>query len=121
MSFNATTRDANGVTIVDVSGRVTLGDGATTLRDSLHQLVSSGHMRVLLNLAGVAALDSCGIGALVSSFAAMRHRGGKLKLLNLTNRTRNLLLLTKLYSVFEIYEDEGTAVQSFGELASAGS
>ena len=113
MSLKLDVRKVNQVSIVDVGGKVTLGDGATELREAIRGMVSRGEKNILLNLAGVTYLDSSGIGVLVSSFATMRSQKGQIKLLNLTSRVKDLLLITKLYSVFEVFEDETTAVDSF--------
>ncbi len=110
-------REVNDVTVVDVSGRITLGDGATEFRDMLRQLVASGNRKVLLNLAELTYLDSTGIGTFVSTFATMNNAGGHLKLVNLTKRVQDLLLITKLYTVFEIFDDEGAAIASFAGVA----
>jgi anti-sigma B factor antagonist len=114
MSVQVSIRRVNDVRVVDVSGRVTLGEGASTLRDTLRAMANEGEKKVLLNLAGLVYLDSSGIGVLVGSFASMRNQGGQLKLLNLTGRVKDLLLVTKLYTVFEIFEKEATAIESFG-------
>ena len=119
MSLTLNTRRANGVTVVDVAGRVTLGDGSTELRDAIRALVSEGQKQILLNLAELTYLDSSGIGVLVSSFATLRSQQGQLKLMHLTGRVKDLLLITKLYTVFEVFEDESTAVDSFGGIAVA--
>jgi anti-sigma B factor antagonist len=110
-------REVNDVTVMDVSGRITLGDGATEFRDVLRQLVTSGHRKILLNLADVTYLDSTGIGTFVSSFATANNAGGHLKLVNLTKRVQDLLLITKLYTVFEIFDNESTALASFAGVA----
>jgi anti-sigma B factor antagonist len=117
MSVQVSTRRVNEIRVVDVSGRVTLGEGASVLRDALRAMANEGEKKVLLNLAGLVYLDSSGIGVLVGGFATMRNQGGQLKLLNLTGRVKDLLLVTKLYTVFEIYEDEAAAIESFGGVA----
>lgn len=117
MSASLRIREAGGVSVVDVSGRITLGEGAGTLRDTLRQMATSGHKKVLLNLADLTYLDSSGIGVLVSSFATINGAGGQLKLVNLTKRVKDLLLITKLYTVFEIFENEEAAIASFSELS----
>lgn len=117
MSLDLKSRESNGITIVDLSGRVTLGDGASALREALHQLADSGHRKVLLNFADVSYIDSSGIGLLVSSFATFNRLGGKLKLLHLGNRVKDLLVITKLYTVFDVYDTESTAIQSFADAA----
>ncbi|HXK07805.1 MAG TPA: STAS domain-containing protein [Verrucomicrobiae bacterium] len=113
MSTELSVREVNGVSIVDAPSRLTLGHGAGTLRHSLRDLLVAGHKKILLDLGGVTALDSTGIGDLVASFATINNQGGQLKLLNLTKRVKDLLLLTKLYTVFEVYEDEAAAVATY--------
>ncbi|HTS66314.1 MAG TPA: STAS domain-containing protein [Candidatus Acidoferrales bacterium] len=113
MSVDLSLREVGGVSIVDAPSRMTLGHGAGTLRHSLRDLLVGGHKKILLNLGGVTALDSTGIGDLVASFATINNQGGQLKLLNVTKRVKDLLLLTKLYTVFEVFEDESAAVNSF--------
>ena len=117
MSFKLYIRETNGVSVVDVSGRVTLGEGASMLRDALRELGNAGKRRVLLNLQDLTYLDSSGIGVLVSSFATLGSLGAQLKLTNLSSRVKNLLLITKLYTVFEVFEDEASAIGSFAEPA----
>ena len=119
MSLELSVREMSGVSIVDVSGRLTLGDNPSELRDMLRELAIGGHGKILLNLGDLSQLDSSGIGMLVSSFATITNLGGQLKLLNLNRRVRDLLLMTKLYSVFEVYEDEPAAMGSFIEPAVA--
>jgi anti-sigma B factor antagonist len=113
MKMTANTRLVNGVTIVDLSGRIVLGDGSAGLRDLVHNLVSEGNKKILLNLRNVDYIDSSGLGELVSAFTSMRSQGGELKLLNLTTRVRALLQITKLLTVFDITDDEATSVKSF--------
>ncbi len=113
MSVNMSTRQVGDVTVVDVSGRITLGDGATAFRDTLRDLVTKGNKKLLLNLAEVSYIDSSGIGELVSGFTTVNNQGGQVKLLNLTKRVKDLLQITKLYTVFEVFDDEATAVRSF--------
>lgn len=113
MSVKLTTRQVGDVTIIDAVGRITLGEGASTLRDKVRELASGGHKKQLLNLAEVTYIDSSGIGELVSGFTTLANQGGSLKLLNLTKRVRDLLQITKLYTVFDVYEDEAAAVRSF--------
>ena len=113
MKMTANTRLVNGVTIVDLSGRIVLGDGSAGLRDLVHKLVSEGNKKILLNLRNVEYIDSSGLGDLVSSLTNMRSQGGELKLLNVTKRVHALLQITKLYTVFDITYDEATSVKSF--------
>ena len=113
MSMKATNRQVDGIAVVDMSGRITLGEGSVVLRDTIRDLVGKGQKKILLNLGDVTYIDSSGIGELVSAFTAVRREGGELKLLNLTKKVHDLLQITKLYTVFDIYEDEGHAVASF--------
>jgi anti-sigma B factor antagonist len=106
-------RQVDGVTVVDMSGRITLGEGSVVLRDSIRDLVGKGQKKILLNLGDVTYIDSSGIGELVSAFTAVRREGGELKLLNLTKKVHDLLQITKLYTVFDIKDDEAAAIQSF--------
>jgi anti-sigma B factor antagonist len=96
-----------------VSGRITLGEGSSTLRDALRELAGKGQKKILLNLGDVSYIDSSGIGELVSGFTSVTNSGGQLKLLNLTKRVKDLLQITKLYTVFDVHESEASAVRSF--------
>lgn len=113
MSVKMTTRQVGDVTVIDSTGRITLGDGATTFRDTIRDLAAAGHKKLLLNLAEVSYIDSSGIGEMVSGFTTVNNQGGQLKLLNLTKRVKDLLQITKLYTVFEVHDDEAAAVRSF--------
>ncbi len=113
MSLRATHRDAGQVTVVDLSGRITLGDGSALLRKTIRGLLDDQRNRILLNLADVDYIDSSGIGELVSGFTAVKAHGGDLKLLHLTKKVRDLLQITKLYTVFDVFTDESTALRSF--------
>ena len=108
-----TTREVSHVTIVDVNGRITLGDETGQLRDIIRALIAEGKKKIVLNLAQVDYIDSSGVGELVSSYTAVRNAGGDLKLLSLTKKVQDVLNVTKLYTVFDIKEDEFTAVKSF--------
>ena len=119
MNMTATTRQAGGVTIVDISGRIVLGEESAALRDLVCDLLSKGHKRLLFNLGDVNYIDSSGLGYLVSAFTSVRKREGELKLLNLTNKVHDLLQITKLYTVFDIMDDEEVAIRSFGQSAAA--
>lgn len=107
------TREVSHVTIVDITGRITLGDETGQLRDTVANLISQKKMKILLNLAGVDYIDSTGVGELVSSFITVRNAGGDLKLLNLTPKVNDILNVTKLYTVLDIRDDEFTAIKSF--------
>ena len=111
VSIKANSRQMDGVTIVDLSGRITLGEGTSTLREALRDLVGRGQKRILLNLADVNYIDSSGIGELVSGYTTLTGQGGQLKLLNLTKKVHDLLQITKLITVFEFYQDEATAIK----------
>ena len=113
MFLRATHRDAGLVTVVDFSGRITLGDGSALLRKTIRGLLEDQRTKILLNLADVDYIDSSGIGELVSGFTAVKNRGGDLKLLQLTKKVRDLLQITKLFTVFDVYTDESTALSSF--------
>ena len=113
MTMKASTRQMDGVTIVDLSGRITLGEGSVVLRDTIRELVGKGNKKILLNLGDVTYIDSSGIGELVSAFTTVRNQGGELKLLNLTKKVHDLLQITKLYTVFDVKDDEAAAVKAF--------
>ena len=114
MSMKASTRQIDGVTIVDLSGRITLGEGSVVLRDTVKDLLGKGQKKILLNLGDVSYIDSSGIGELVSAFTSVRNQGGELKLLHLTKKMHDLLQITKLYTVFDVRDDEAEAVKAFG-------
>src|ERR1700758_812310 len=111
--MKVSTRQVDGVTILDLSGRITLGEGSIVLRDIVRDLLSKGQKLILLNLADVNYIDSSGIGELVSAYTTVRNQGGELKLLNLTKKVHDLLQITKLYTVFDVKEDEANAIASF--------
>jgi anti-sigma B factor antagonist len=111
--MKASTRQIDGVTVVDLSGRITLGEGSVVLRDAVRDLLSKGNKKILVNLADVNYIDSSGIGELVSAFTTVRNQQGELKLLNLTKKVHDLLQITKLYTVFDVKDDEAAAIKSF--------
>jgi len=113
MSVKLTTRQVGEVTVIDASGRITLGEGSSVFRDMIRDLASAGHKKLLLNLGEVSYIDSSGIGEMVSGFTTVTNHGGMLKLLNLNKRVKDLLQITKLYTVFEVHDDEAAAVRSF--------
>ncbi len=115
MSMKASTRQVDGVTIVDLSGRITLGEGSVVLRDTVKDLLGKGQKKILLNLGDVSYIDSSGIGELVSAFTSVRNQGGELKLLHLTKKVHDLLQITKLYTVFDVKDDEASAITAFGK------
>jgi len=113
MSLKLTNRQVGDVTVVDAAGRITLGEGSSALRDVLRDMVAKGQKKILLNLSEVSYIDSSGIGELVSGFTTVTNQGGALKLLGLTKRVKDLLQITKLYTVFDVHDDEASAVRSF--------
>ena len=116
-TLRATYREAGGITVVDLGGRITLGEGSALLRKTIRELLEDRRSNIILNLADVDYIDSSGIGELVSAFTGVRNRGGTLKLLQLTKKVHDLLQLTKLFTVFDVYSDENTAVRSFRQAA----
>lgn len=115
MTMKASTRRLDGVCIVDLSGRITHGEGSVTLRNTVREQVAEGNKKILLNLGDVNYIDSSGVGELVSAFTTIRNQGGELKLLNLTKKVHDLLQITKLYTVFDVSDDEAAAVTSFSK------
>jgi len=113
MSIKLTSRQVGDVSVVDAAGRITLGEGSSALRDMLRDMVAKGQKKILLNLSEVSYIDSSGIGELVSGFTTVTNQGGSLKLLGLTKRVKDLLQITKLYTVFDVHDDEASAVRSF--------
>ena len=113
MSVKLTTRKVGDVTVIDAAGRITLGEGASTFRDSIRDLANKGEKKILVNLGEVSYIDSSGIGEMVSGFTTVTNHGGQLKLLGLSKRVKDLLQITKLYTVFEVFDDEASAVRSF--------
>jgi anti-sigma B factor antagonist len=101
------------VTVIDVAGRITLGEGSSNLREGIREMLAKGNKKILLNLGDVTYIDSSGIGELVSGFTSVANGGGQLKLINLTKRVKDLLQITKLYTVFEVFDDEAAAIRSF--------
>jgi len=114
VSMKVGSRQVDGVTIVDCSGRITLGEGSVILRDMVRELLSKGNKKIVLNLAEVNYIDSSGIGELVSAFTTTKNQGGELELLNLTKKVNDLLQITKLYTVFDVKDDETEAIRAFG-------
>lgn len=111
--LNINERQAGDVTVLDMSGKITIGEGSVALRTAIRRLLEEGKKRILLNLSGVSYVDSSGIGELVSSYTAINKEGGQLKLLNLTQKIQDLLTITKLLTVFDTYESEAEALNSF--------
>ncbi len=113
MALALTSREVDGVTVLELSGRITLGEGSVQLRDAIRDLIGKGQRSILLDLGEVTYIDSSGLGELVSAYTTARNQGASLKLLKLTKKVHDLLQLTKLYTVFDIYDDEATAIASF--------
>src|SRR5664279_1792708 len=115
VSMKASIRQVEGVAILDLSGRIKLGEGSSLLRDIVKDLLSKGQKNILLNLGDISYIDSSGIGELVSAFTSVRNQGGELKLLHLTKKVHDLLQITKLYTVFDIKDDEAAAITAFSK------
>lgn len=113
MSFRATSREVGDVNVIDMDGRITLGEGGSLLRDLIRQNLTTGHKKIVMNLAGINYIDSTGLGELVSAYRLVKSEGGELKLLNLNKKVTDLLQITKLYTVFDIHSQEAQAVASF--------
>jgi anti-sigma B factor antagonist len=106
-------RHVGDVTVIDAAGRITLGEGASAFRDLLRDLAAKGDKKILLNLGEVSYIDSSGIGEMVSGFTTLTNHGGQLKLMGLSKRVKDLLQITKLYTVFEVFDSEADAIRSF--------
>jgi len=113
VTMKASSRKVDGIVIVDLSGRITLGEGAVVLRDTVKEISSRGEKKILLNLGDVTYIDSSGIGELVAAFTSVKNAGGELKLLNLTKKVHDLLQITKLYTVFDVQDSEASAIAAF--------
>ena len=113
MALQGTCREINDVAIIDFSGKITLGEGSSTLRRTIKELIDKGHRKIVLNLYDVDYIDSSGIGELVSGYTTVRNASGELKLLLLTKRVHDLLQITRLFTVFDVQSDEDTALRSF--------
>jgi anti-sigma B factor antagonist len=113
--LQATYRDAGTVTVLDLSGRITLGEGSALLRSTIRELLQEQRFKILVNLGDINYIDSSGIGELVGAYTTVKNRGGELKLLHLTKKVHDLLQITKLFTVFEVHSDEATALRSFNE------
>ncbi len=120
MSMTIKTRQVDGVTILDLSGRIVLGEGSVQLRDTIKELIAKGQKHILLNLGDVNYIDSSGLGELVSAFTTVRNAGGELKLLSLTKKVHDLLQITKLYTVFDIKVSVSVPPQGFGKRGQVG-
>ena len=113
MALTIHSREVDGVTVLDLSGRITLGEGSVQIRDAIRDLISKGQKSILLNLGDVNYIDSSGLSELVSAFTTSKNQGADLKLLHLTKKVHDLLQLTKLYTVFDVKDDEASAIASF--------
>ena len=113
MALAISSREVDGVTVLGLSGRITLGEGSVQLRDAIRDLISKGQKSILLDLGDVNYIDSSGLGELVSAFTTSKNQNASLKLLKLTKKVHDLLQLTKLYTVFDIYDDEASAIASY--------
>ena len=113
MALTISSREVDGVAVLDLSGRITLGEGSVQLRDAFRDLIGKGSKNILLNMGDVTYIDSSGLGELVSAFTSAKNQSAALKLLSLTKKVHDLLQLTKLYTVFDIYDDEAKAIASF--------
>jgi anti-sigma B factor antagonist len=113
VALTIASREVDGVAVLDLSGRITLGEGSVQIRDAIRDLISKGQKSILLNLAEVNYIDSSGLGELVSAFTTSKNQGADLKLLHLTKKVHDLLQLTKLYTVFDVKDDEASAIASF--------
>jgi anti-sigma B factor antagonist len=111
--LNISERQAGDVTVLDLSGKITIGEGSVSLRGAIRRLIEEGKKKILLNLGKVSYVDSSGIGELVSSFTTINREGGQLKLLNLSQKIQDLMTITKLHTVFDVYDDETTGLNSF--------
>ena len=113
MALSIASREVDGVTVVDLSGRITLGEGSVQLRETVRDLIGKGSKKILLNMGDVNYIDSSGLGELVSAYTTAQNQGAVVKLLSLTHKVKDVLQLTKLYTVFDIYDDEASAIASF--------
>jgi anti-sigma B factor antagonist len=113
VNLTIVSRQLDSLTVLDLRGRITLGEGSVQLRDAIRDLISKGSKSILVNLGDVDYIDSSGLGELVHAYTTCTNQGASLKLLNLTKRVHDLLQLTKLYTVFDIYDDEASAVASY--------
>ncbi|HTX75334.1 MAG TPA: STAS domain-containing protein [Terracidiphilus sp.] len=114
MDLKMRTREVKDATILDLTGRLTMGEPCTALRDEVRDVIAQGSRKILFNLADVTYIDSAGLGELTSAYMSVKNRGGELKLVNLTKRVHDLMQITKLYTVFDVHDDEKKAIASFG-------
>jgi anti-sigma B factor antagonist len=111
--MKASTRQQQDITIVDLSGQIKLGEGSSVLRETVKDLLGKGRKKILLNLADINYIDSSGVGELVTAFTSVRNQGGELKLLHLTKKVHDILQITKLYTVFDVRDNEVAAISAF--------
>ena len=119
MALSVNVRHVGDVAVVDLNGRITLGESTGLLRDSLRQLLAQGSKKIILNLAGVSYVDSAGLGELVGLYTTAKNQGGSVKLLHLQNKVHDLMQVTKLHTIFETYDDEQKSLNSFAQKATA--
>jgi len=119
MNMATSIRQIEDVTIVDISGRIVLGEESAALRNLVFELLGKGHRMILFNLGSVNYIDSSGLGHLVSAYTSVRSQGGELKLLDLAKNVHDVMQMTRLYTVFDVQDDEGAAVKSFGHSSAA--
>jgi anti-sigma B factor antagonist len=119
MSIKMAVQNKNGVSVIAISGKLTMGEGTIALRDKIEEMAETGSDRILLNMAGVTYIDSSGIGELVAAHAHITSAGGEMKLLNVARRVLDVLKITRLYTVFEVFEDEDSAIRSFAATEAA--
>ncbi|MGA3159792.1 MAG: STAS domain-containing protein [Terracidiphilus sp.] len=113
MALKIASKEVKGVTVLDLSGQIVLGEGSVQLRDAIRGLIGKGTKHILLNMGNVDYIDSSGLGELVSAFTTAKNQHAEVKLLKLTRKVQGLLQLTKLYTVFDIYDDDASALASF--------
>jgi anti-sigma B factor antagonist len=112
MALSVSTRSVEGVSVVDMSGRLVAGEAVLQLRDSIRRLIDEGHRKFLLNFAAVSYIDSAGLGELISTYTALRNKSGDVKLVNLSKTAKDLLQMTKLLTVFQTFDDEASGVKA---------
>lgn len=120
MSLKMHTREVKGIVVIDLSGRLTMGEPCAAIREEVHDQIRHGFRRILLNLGDVTYIDSAGLGELTAAYTSVKNREGELKLVNLTKRMHELMQITKLYTVLDVYDDENEAISSFVAVPTAG-
>ena len=113
MDLKLRTREVNGIMVIGLSGRLTLGEASATVRDEVHDEIGQGYTKIVMDLGEVSYIDSAGLGELTAAFTSVKNRGGEMKLVNLTKRVHDLMQITKLYTVFDVHDDEKKAIASF--------